>query len=516
MASKPSKQKPFFTFSFILFLFTFSFFTIRYLKLLHNELQIAVPNYPKWYDVIAQELGDKSFNIGLVNMDDTKGNTVKVQFEQVDEGVRWPDLFPGWIQENGPTECPKIPMPEFENYKDLDVVVARVPCSESGSRDVFRLQVNLVVANLLVRSGRRENGGVFAVFIGWCEPAVWEIFRCDDVLLRVGDTWVYKPELWRIKQKVLMPVGTCQLSPPFPLSAGEESWRREGSSPQPREAYVTVLHSSDAYVCGAIALAQSILRSNSTKDLLLLADDHLSPASLHGLRSAGWKIQRIQRIRSPYSNKNSYNEWNYSKLRIWQLTQYDKLIFIDSDFIVFKNLDSLFTYPAISAVGNHDHVFNSGLMIVEPSTCTFETLMRKRWVVTSYNGGDQGFLNEMFPWWHRLPRKVNSFKYFESGARRVVAHDMHALHFFGFKPWMCYRDYDCNWDKAGNQLYASDSFNERWWEIHDVMPEKLRRFCSLTPKMDARIRMYRDVAKNDGSFSDVHWKIKVKDPRQIV
>lgn len=128
--------------------------------------------------------------------------------------------------------------------------------------------------------------------------------------------------------------------------------------------------------------------------------------------------------------------------------------------------------------------------------------------MSSYNGGDQGFLNEMFPWWHRLPREANCFKYFESGdATRGVGRDVYALHFFGFKPWMCYRDYDCNWDRVENQLYASDSFNERWWEIHDVMPEKLRRFCALTPEMNARIRMNRDAAKN--------WKIKVKDPRQI-
>lgn len=150
----------------------------------------------------------------------SKVKAVNVRFEPVETGVGWSDLFPEWIRESGPTTCPKIPMPKFESYKDLDVVVARVPCSESGLRDVFRLQVNLVVANLLVRSGRM-NRGVFAVFIGRCEPAMWEIFRCDDVMLHDRDTWVYKPELRRIKHKVLMPVGSCQLSPPFPQSAGK-------------------------------------------------------------------------------------------------------------------------------------------------------------------------------------------------------------------------------------------------------------------------------------------------------
>lgn len=153
-----------------------------------------------------------------------KVQTIKVQFDPVDEGVKWSDLFPEWIDENSPSNCPELPMPRFEDYRELDVVVARVPCTgvegggESGYlRNVFRLQVNLVVANLLVRSGRKGNGvnrPVFAVFIGSCGP-MWDIFRCDDLLGHFGNSWVYKPELRRIKQKVLMPVGSCQLSPPF-------------------------------------------------------------------------------------------------------------------------------------------------------------------------------------------------------------------------------------------------------------------------------------------------------------
>ena len=50
-----------------------------------------------------------------------------------------------------------------------------------------------------------------------------------------------------------------------------------------KEAYVTVLHSSEAYVCGAIALAQSIHQINSTRDLVLLADDLIGLKSTSAL-----------------------------------------------------------------------------------------------------------------------------------------------------------------------------------------------------------------------------------------
>lgn len=181
---------------------------------------------------------------------------------------------------------------------------------------------------------------------------------------------------------------------------------------KPKQAYVTILHSSEAYVCGAIALAQSLLQTNTSKDLILLADNSISPNSIQALKDAGWYVMRIDRIRSPFSEKGSYNEWNYSKLRIWQLTMYDKIVFIDADLLVLKNIDQFFALPQLSAAANNKMRFNSGVMIVEPSACLFEELMEKSFELKSYNGGDQGFLNEVFTWWHRLPSRVNYLKIF--------------------------------------------------------------------------------------------------------
>lgn len=284
---------------------------------------------------------------------------------------------------------------------------------------------------------------------------------------------------------------------------------------QPREAYVTIIHSSEAYVCGAIALAQSIKQFTSTKDLILLIDETISQKSLTGLRAAGWKTKKIKRIRSPHAEKNAYNEWNYSKLRIWQLVEYDKLIFIDSDFILLRNLDKFFTYPQLSAVGNSRHVFNSGLMLVEPSECTFKTLMQKTKTTGSYNGGDQGFLNEVFSWWHRWPAGLNFLKDYlvVPDDKREVPKNVYTVHFLGMKPWKCYRDYDCNWDSLENQRFASDMAHTMWWKVYEKMPENLQHYCALDPQVETEIRMWRENAKN-ASFADGHWKIPVKDPRR--
>lgn len=190
---------------------------------------------PGWFGFIVKEVKGKKrkMNIGFVNLDEAVklesemhglAETITVHFDPVSDERRWEDFFPEWIDEEekwGPPTCPEIPMPSFENYSDLDVVVARVPCGRGaegrGVRDVFRLQVNLIVANLMVKSGW-VNGDidrtVHVVFVGGCGPML-EIFRCDDLLIHEADYWIYKPDLRRLKQKVLMPVGSCQLASPY-------------------------------------------------------------------------------------------------------------------------------------------------------------------------------------------------------------------------------------------------------------------------------------------------------------
>ncbi|KAF7817895.1 putative UDP-glucuronate:xylan alpha-glucuronosyltransferase 4 [Senna tora] len=459
--------------------------------------------------------------------------TVPINFDHVDENLKWEDFFPEWIDEDqkwGPPKCPRMPLPSPENFQDLNVVVARLPCGhkKEGIRDLFRLQVNLVVANLAVGSGLVSFDSyrtVFVVFIGSCGPMV-EIFRCDDLLTQRGEYWVYKPKLKWLKQVTLMPVSSCQIAPSF-AETGKELWRpymsqstlmkKNLSTGVPKVAYVTVLHSSEAYVCGAIALAQSILRThkyslNPNTQLLLLADKSIGPKSIRGLKAAGWKIKRIQRILSPFAKKDSYNRWNYSKLRIWQLTNYDKVIFLDSDLLVLNNIYHFSIYPQLSAAPNDLSLFNSGFMIIEPSLCMFEHLMQKTFRVESYNGGDQGFLNEIFTWWHRLPSRLNYLK-INNQQKELTANDVYAIHYLGLKPWMCYKDYDCNWDMKDHQIFASDSAHRRWWEVYEEMPKELQAYCGLTKKMEDRLVKWRGRAAN-ATLADAHWKIEVKDSRR--
>ncbi|KAK9137263.1 hypothetical protein Sjap_007857 [Stephania japonica] len=528
-----------------------------------DQRLIKQSRHSRVLEFLAKELGGKKkkfINVGLVNTHYKKleddiyewegfGETSVVNFEGVQKERRWEDFFPEWIDEeerwNKPA-CPNIPMPRHEDYGEFDVVVARFPCTShvnkvghqrEGIRDVFLLQVNLVVANLVVKNGRKSSNyddhhddvkDVYVVFLGSCGP-MWEFFRCDDILFKHEEGehfWIYKPDSKRLKQKVSMPVGTCQIAVAHHQQKDDQDFNYDfsklaNSIDHPKEAYVTVLHSSEAYVCGAIALVQSIIQTKTTKDLVLLADESITNKSRKALSFAGWKIKDITRIRSPYAKEDSYNKWNYSKLRIWQLVEYDKVIFIDSDLIVLENIDKFFRFPQLSARGNDKVLFNSGIMLIEPSKCVFDTLMKKRHALVSYNGGDQGFLNEAFTWWHRWPSRMNYLKiYYENlnHMQREIpksgVNAPYAIHYLGLKPWVCYKDYDCNWDLLDHRIYASDSAHWRWWRVYDSIPNRLHSFCGLSRKMNARIKWFRGRARA-ANFSDQHWKIKVNDPRQF-
>lgn len=89
---------------------------------------------------------------------------------------------------------------------------------------------------------------------------------------------------------------------------------------------------------------------------------------------------------------------------------------------------------------------------------------------------------------------------------------LYVLHYLGRKPWVCFRDYDCNWNDEHGREFASDDAHERWWKAFDEMPERLRRFCLLSEKQKAALEWGRRRARS-ANYSDGHWKIQITDER---
>ncbi|OVA01512.1 Glycosyl transferase [Macleaya cordata] len=498
---------------------------------------VADPRYVSHLDVnwveiskTFQKLTERHQRIGLLNFNESEINRWKkevpsakhvvLHLDSARNDLTWESLYPEWIDEEEESEvpiCPSLPKPKNLENSHINLIAVKLPCHRSSanwSRDVARLHLQLAAA--MIAASAKKDHPVHMLFVTDCFP-IPNLFTCKELVIREGNAWMYKPNLITLREKLRLPVGSCELAVPL------ESKERVYSGTAHREAYATILHSAHVYVCGAIAAAQSIRMVGSTRDLVILVDETISEYHRGGLEAAGWKIRTIQRIRNPKAEQNAYNEWNYSKFRLWQLTDYDKIIFIDADLLILRNIDFLFGMPEITATGNNATLFNSGVMVIEPSNCTFQLLMEHINEIESYNGGDQGYLNEIFTWWHRIPKHMNFLKHFWVGDEeekkvmktRLFGADppiLYVLHYLGLKPWLCFRDYDCNWNVDILQEFASDVAHKTWWKVHDAMPENLQKFCLLRSKQKAGLEWDRRQAEK-GNYTDGHWKIKIQDQR---
>lgn len=99
-------------------------------------------------------------------------------------------------------------------------------------------------------------------------------------------------------------------------------------------------------------------------------------------------------------------------MHIFRLTQFSKIIFLDADVLPIRPLSHLFSLPhefsASPDVGWPD-IFNSGVLVLSPGEEKFTQLTDLLTSKGSWDGGDQGILNE---WrggdWNRLSFTYNT------------------------------------------------------------------------------------------------------------
>lgn len=143
-----------------------------------------------------------------------------------------------------------------------------------------------------------------------------------------------------------------------------------------------------------------------------------------------------------------------TKLHAWRLTGYDKIIFLDADILVLRPIAHLFsiTSPLAASpdIGWPD-AFNSGLMVLTPSLTTFSAMREYAIQSGSWDGADQGFLNDFYGGeqggsetgpgggWQRLPFRYNvtpNAGYTFAPAYERYSSGIMTAHFIGqHKPW---------------------------------------------------------------------------------
>lgn len=206
----------------------------------------------------------------------------------------------------------------------------------------------------------------------------------------------------------------------------------------PDHAYVTLVTNAD-FAEGAMALVRSLKLTGSAADVVVMYTGGVDAATLAPLAALGARLTPVDLLptsaafnerharatlhgAAPFTKgrKPAFHTPldNFAKLRLWQLTAYDKVVFLDADTLVLKNIDRLFGYPEFSAAPNvYENLadfrrLNSGVFVAQPSLATFEAMLARLdrpdafWQRT-----DQTFLQSYFPDWHGLPVFFNMLQY---------------------------------------------------------------------------------------------------------
>lgn len=146
-------------------------------------------------------------------------------------------------------------------------------------------------------------------------------------------------------------------------------------------SYITVL-STEKYLEGALVLAESLKKTGTKYPLSILITDNISKQVEEKLMNFNFNVIRKNKINIPNSIKlkneqGKFSHWTntFDKLLLFELTEFDKLVYLDSDMYVRKNIDELFERKNMSATIDRRYgpgiskdwmKLTSGLMVIEP------------------------------------------------------------------------------------------------------------------------------------------------------
>ena len=161
-------------------------------------------------------------------------------------------------------------------------------------------------------------------------------------------------------------------------------------------------------------------KTEQHKDLEEKQVPFLSAGTLASLAKLPNTILRaVEPIQNPYSShEQRWMDVGMTKLRIWQLEEYQKVVYIDADCLVLEDLSHMFNNFFLNhecMYGNKKTVafapdifppdkFNAGVICLTPCEGLFQDFMRQLAdkTIDSYDGGDTGFLNNVLPHWFHV------------------------------------------------------------------------------------------------------------------
>ena len=232
-------------------------------------------------------------------------------------------------------------------------------------------------------------------------------------------------------------------------------------------SYVTIL-TDDSYVQGVVLLKETLKQTESKYPLFVLVTDNVTAPCLEILDQIKVTYKKVDTIAISNDilkhnikiDSRLSNTWKdcWTKFRIFDQTQFDKIVFLDADIMILKNLDDLFEKPHMTSCldGEYFNVwpgwdhFNSGCMVIEPNHKLFEDILnfamnlkledipnKQCYAVVA----DQEIMNMYFnDWFNKKELHLNKYynifgPYIQEEQVKDIKENGYFIHFIGRKPW---------------------------------------------------------------------------------
>lgn len=250
------------------------------------------------------------------------------------------------------------------------------------------------------------------------------------------------------------------------------------NSAEEQFAYVTLV-TSDDFVIGAQLLSYSLHKQKCSHPLLCIVTSNLTQQSLRLLTASSYTLLLVNPLPCPFPSHNvAWTATGLTKLRVFSLhtLHYTRLLYIDADCLALTNLDHLFHTPLPTAASSVPFAaapdlfppdrFNAGVLLLTPGLPVWQTILGGlRDGVGSYDGGDTGYLNSLFPDWYaaeaccRLHFRYNALRVMEWWTRKAPGYWDEAL---GAVSILHYCSSPKVWEaRKGGKL------EQLWWALHD-------------------------------------------------
>ncbi|CAF1341287.1 unnamed protein product [Rotaria sp. Silwood1] len=178
-----------------------------------------------------------------------------------------------------------------------------------------------------------------------------------------------------------------------------------------KNAFFSALY-TDNYLLGALTLGYTIKKHHPNHPMYMIyfQDRLYNEKTFCALGIIGWKLMNVKQISSVPGTHKKYID-QFTKLILWNMTQFDSIVYLDCDTVVLNDVSHLhelvmepwrtgFEFAAATDDwrGTYINKFNAGVFVLHPSQPVFNELIRTYTIPGNYHPhyAEQEFLNQFF------------------------------------------------------------------------------------------------------------------------